>query len=124
MLRDRLWRALRIIIDVKIHTGQFSFDDGVRLLVEKLGFDVSQAQSEINWYSSSAGTPLCYAIGREMILQTRQIKQQQDDFKLLRFHDQLLAEGSIALPLVIQLSSGNEVWQNVHEAMFAPSVNN
>jgi len=35
MLRDRLWRALRIIIDVKIHTGQLTLEQAATLLVDK-----------------------------------------------------------------------------------------
>ena len=123
MLRDRLWRALRIIIDVKLHTGQFSFEDAVDLLVDKLGFDVSQAQSEINWYSSSATTPLCYAVGREIILKTRDIVMNEDaestnKSKLKRFHDKLLSQGSIALPLIVKSVFGESVWDKVHAEIF------
>jgi len=118
LLRDRFWRALRIIIDVKIHTGQFSFDDAVKLLVEKLGFDISQAQAEIIWYSHSATTPLCYAIGREIILKTREIVGASDKTKLKEFHDALLSQGSIALPLIIQSVFGESVWQAVHDEIF------
>ncbi len=118
MLRDRLWRALRIIIDVKIHTGQFNFDEAATLLVEKLGFELSQAQSEITWYSSAAATPLCYAVGREIILKTREIMQVSDKAKLKEFHDAILSQGSIALPLVIQTVFGESVWQRVHDEIF------
>jgi uncharacterized protein (DUF885 family) len=123
MLRDRLWRALRVIIDVKIHTGQLNFDGAAKLLVEKLGFDISQAQSEISWYSNAAATPLCYAIGREIILKTRDIVMQQkadlsDKEKLKNFHDRLLSQGSIALPLIIQSVFGETVWQTVHDEIF------
>ena len=34
MLRDRLWRALRVIIDVKIHTRGMSFNEAAKLMVE------------------------------------------------------------------------------------------
>ena len=119
LLRDRLWRALRIIIDVKIHTGQFTFDQAAALLVEKLGFDATQAQAEIMWYSSAAATPLCYAVGREIILKTREIMQVSDKAKLKEFHDALLSQGSIALPLVIQTVFGESVWQTVHDAIFS-----
>jgi len=119
LLRDRLWRALRIIIDVKIHTGQFGFDDAVNLLVDKLGFDASQAKSEISWYSNSAATPLCYAIGREIILKTREITGATDKSKLKEFHDALLSQGSIALPLVVQTVFGEMVWQKVHDEIFS-----
>ncbi len=118
LLRDRLWRALRIIIDVKIHTGQFSFDDAVNLLVEKLGFDVSQAKAEVSWYSNSAATPLCYAVGREIILKTRENIDVADKSKLKQFHDMLLSQGSIALPLVVQSVFGESVWQSVHDEIF------
>lgn len=118
LLRDRLWRALRIIIDVKIHTGQFSFDDAVNLLVDKLGFDVSQARSEVSWYSNSAATPLCYAIGREIILKARESAGATDKSKLKEFHDALLSQGSIALPLVVQSVFGESVWQSVHDEIF------
>jgi len=124
LLRDRLWRALRIIIDVKMHTGQFSFDDSVALLVTKLGFDKSQAVAEINWYCQAAATPLCYAVGREIILQTRKTmftideKDSLDKEYLKTFHDALLSQGSIALPLVVQTVFGESVWQSVHDSIF------
>lgn len=123
LLRDRLWRALRIIIDVKIHTGQLTFDGAANILVEKLGFDISQAQSEINWYSNAAATPMCYAIGREIILKTREktldySQDFNDKEKLKQFHDKLLSQGSIALPLVIKSVFGDAVWQAVHDEIF------
>jgi uncharacterized protein (DUF885 family) len=123
LLRDRLWRALRIIIDVKIHTGQFSFDDAVKLLVDKLGFDQSQAKSEISWYSNAAATPLCYAIGCEIILRARdkvyENKESLEQSQLKDFHDKLLSQGSIALPFVIQSVFGESVWQSVHDEVFS-----
>ncbi len=122
MLRDRLWRALRVVIDVKIHTGQFSIDDAVNLLVDKLGFDALQAKLEVNWYSNAAATPLCYAIGREIILKTRaKIHGDIDaiDKETLKdFHDRLLSQGSIALPLIIEDTFGEQVWQSVHDEIF------
>jgi uncharacterized protein (DUF885 family) len=122
MLRDRLWRALRVIIDVKLHTGQVSLDDAVNLLVDKLGFDSLQAKLEINWYSNAATTPLCYAIGREIILKTRDKVLGDidtiDKAELKEFHDRLLSQGSIALPLIIRNVFGEQVWQSVHDEIF------
>jgi uncharacterized protein (DUF885 family) len=118
MLRDRLWRALRVIIDVKIHTGQFTFQQAVKLLVEKLGFDITQAHAEITWYSNAAATPLCYAVGREIILKTREITGSTDKAKLKSFHDALLSKGSIALPLIVQSIFGDAIWQSVHDEIF------
>jgi len=121
MLRDRLWRALRIVIDVGLHTGQLSFDEAADLLVEKLGFDLSQAKSEINWYSSAAATPLCYAVGREIIVQLREkvVSDTGDNQQLKLFHDALLSQGSIALPLVVKTLFGDSVWKAVHDEIFS-----
>ena len=118
MLRDRSWRALRIIIDVKLQTGQLSTEGAIDLMVAELSFSREQAEAEINWYSCSPTTPLCYAVGREMILQAREVAQEQGKFDLKKFHDLILSHGSIALPLVIQQTMGDSVWQVVKEKMF------
>lgn len=119
MLQGRMWRALRLIVDVKLQTGQLDIERAVELMMAELGFTREQAQAEISWYSRSPTTPLCYAVGREMILQARQVMQEQADFKLSMFHDQLLSQGSITLPLVIQQTMGESVWQTVREKMFS-----
>jgi len=119
MLRDRLWRILRIIIDVKLQTGQLSLSEASDLMVEKLGFDKQQADAEVSWYSSSPTIPLCYAIGRECILQLRkQCVSPDNKEELKKFHDQLLSQGSIALPLVIKQVFGEQQWQSVYAAIF------
>ena len=116
MLRDRLWRALRIILDVKLQTRQMGLVEASDLMVEKLGFDRKQAIAEVNWYSSAPATPLCYAVGRALILQ---LKQQVGDAEGLKtFHDKLLSQGSIALPLVIKRVFGDAYWQCVHDTVF------
>ncbi len=38
-LRNRLWRAARVILDVSLHTGQMSFDEATEFLVERVRFD-------------------------------------------------------------------------------------
>jgi len=119
MQRDRLWRILRIIIDVKLQTGQLSLSEASDLMVEKLGFDKQQADAEVSWYSSSPTIPLCYAIGRECILQLRkQCVSPDNKEELKKFHDQLLSQGSIALPLVIKQVFGEQQWQSVYAAIF------
>ena len=53
MLKDRLWRALRIIIDVKTQTGQMTYDEAADLMVRELHFPRAQACADLNWYSQS-----------------------------------------------------------------------
>lgn len=122
MLRDRLWRALRIIIDVKIHTEQITVEQAIELMMGKLGFEYSQAESELNWYCSAPTIPSCYAIGRELILSARARCVDNGEMKLKTFHDELLKQGSIALPLAIHGAFGSDVWQQVHADVFGDNV--
>ena len=119
MLRDRLWRALRVIIDVKIHTQGLSISDASKLMVDKLGFDQQQADAELAWYSTAPTIPLCYATGYELIKAVREHQQQKQGFELKAFHDALLEQGSIALPLVIRRAFGEDAWNYAREKVFS-----
>lgn len=119
MLRDRLWRALRVIIDVKIHTGELSFDDAVQLMVDELGFDQQQAHGELAWYSGAPTIPLCYATGYALIKALREHQESKPGFDLKAFHDKLLGRGSIALPLVIKEAFGDEAWDYARGKVFS-----
>jgi uncharacterized protein (DUF885 family) len=102
MLKDRLWRALRIIIDVKTQTGQMTYDEAADLMVRELHFPRPQACGDLNWYSQSPSGPMGYALGWSMINRLRDQEQKRlgEKFNLREFHDKLLSAGSISLPLV------------------------
>lgn len=102
MLKDRLWRALRIIIDVKTQTGKMSYDEAADLMVRELHFPRSQAQADLNWYSQSPSVPMGYALGWSIINRLRDKEKERlgTRFDLCDFHDRLLGAGSISLPLV------------------------
>jgi uncharacterized protein (DUF885 family) len=102
MLKDRLWRALRIIIDVKTQTGKMTYDEAADLMVRELHFPRAQACADLNWYSQSPAVPMGYALGWSIINRLRDQEQSRlgNSFNLREFHDRLLSAGSIALPLV------------------------
>jgi uncharacterized protein (DUF885 family) len=118
MLHDRLWRALRIIIDVDIHTAAMTLDAAAQRMVDELGFDKMQAQGELGWYSAAPTVPLCYATGRELILAARRQCVDGGTMPLAAFHNKLLSQGSIALPLVIGRVYGADTWQQTRAAVF------
>ena len=102
MLKDRLWRALRIIIDVKTQTGKMIYDEAADLMVRELHFPRPQAEGDLNWYSQSPSIPMGYALGWSIINRLREQEKQKlgAGFELREFHDRLLSAGSISLPLV------------------------
>ncbi len=102
MLKDRLWRAMRIIIDVKTQTGKMSYGEAADLMVRELHFPQAQAEADLNWYSQSPSAPMGYALGWSIINQVRQRQKERlgSGFDLREFHDRLLSSGSISLPVV------------------------
>ena len=102
MLKDRLWRALRIIIDVKTQTGKMTYEEAADLMVRELHFPRAQACGDLNWYSQSPAVPMGYALGWSIINRMRQQETTRlgAKFDLRNFHDRLLGAGSISLPLV------------------------
>jgi hypothetical protein len=118
MLRDRLWRALRIIIDVNIHTGEWTLEQAAREMVDKLGFSQAQARAECNWYSQAPTVPMSYAVGWALINALRDIIKPGNTSELKAFHDKLLSCGSVALPLVIEHQFGNDIWQQCCQQVF------
>jgi uncharacterized protein (DUF885 family) len=102
MLKDRLWRALRIIIDVQTQIGMMTYDEAADLMVRELHFPRAQACGDLNWYSQSPSGPMGYALGWSIIKQLRDQERTRRGakFSLPEFHDKLLSAGSIALPLV------------------------
>ena len=119
VLKDRLWRALRIIIDVEIQTRGMSIGAAANRMQELLGFSAGQARADLTWYSMAPTVPMGYGVGWALINAARDcLHLQQPDLSLKEFHDQLLAEGSVALPAVLRKRFGQDTWQNVKQMVF------
>jgi len=101
-LRNRLWRAARVILDVSLHTGRMSFDEAVTFLVEKVRFEPYAAELEVGIYIRNPTYVLGYLIGMQEIEAIRAeyvaCFGQPDPPSV--FYDQLLRIGSIPPALV------------------------
>ncbi len=91
-----LWRALRIILDVSLHTRGMSVEEAAAILRDELGFDEPAALSEARRYCAYPTYQLCYAVGRHDILALRDDARAAwgSEFTLRRFHDSLLGYGA------------------------------
>ncbi len=122
LLKDRLWRALRIMLDVELQTRGLSIDAAADRMQEALGFTRQQALADLNWYTQAPTVPLGYATGWALITETRaRLQATEADFTLKSFHDRLLSSGSIGLPKVISNRFGAPMWSSVKQAVFAGS---
>ncbi|OGI67791.1 MAG: hypothetical protein A2W18_14605 [Candidatus Muproteobacteria bacterium RBG_16_60_9] len=123
LLRDRLWRALRVMLDVELHTLGLSFDAAADRMVAALGFPRAQAEADLAWYTRSPTVPLGYATGWALINALRDNVVGNGDGEALRsFHDRLLSVGSISAPLVIQRAFGQVPWTAARDAIVGKGV--
>lgn len=97
-----MFRAARIIVDVKLQTGQFDYDQAVKWMTETLKSDSTYIKSEVLRYTMTPGQPMTYLMGKRAIVALRDRLRQKEGsaFSLKRFHDRLLAEGSIPISLI------------------------
>ena len=96
---DAIWRACRIILDVRMHRGELSVEEATDFLVGHTSFEAANARAEVNRYTYTPTYQLSYLLGRVMLLQLRADEQRRlgDRFDLRAFHDSLLANGSLPI---------------------------
>jgi uncharacterized protein (DUF885 family) len=101
-VNDGIWRAVRIIVDVKLSRGEMAFDEAVDMLVEEAGMSKEGAVAEVRRYTLTPGYPLSYLLGKHLILQLRaDIKKRMDTkFNEKFFHDTIAANGELPIALL------------------------
>ncbi len=99
MYTDAIWRAVRIILDVRMHRGEIGVKDAIRFMVEQTSFEEANARAEVHRYTYTPTYQLSYLLGKVLLLQLRADEQRRlgDGFSLRRFHDTLLDNGSLPI---------------------------
>jgi len=98
--RDTLWRAVRVVVDVALHTGQMSFDQAVAFMMDRIGMERVNAEAEVKRYCYSPTQPMSYLVGKHEIMALRDDYFRRDREATLRdFHNDLLALGSMPVKL-------------------------
>ena len=102
ILRLSRYRAARVGVDVNLHTGRWTFDQGVKYFMESGGLDKEAATGEAAGAASDPTQKMTYITGKYQIMRLlgRYRDKMGAQFTLKRFHDALLANGS--LPVSIQ----------------------
>ena len=111
MHTDAIWRACRIILDVRMHRGELTIDEAIDFLVEHTSFERANATAEVRWYTYRPTYPLSYLLGRTLLLKLRADEQARlgQDFSLKGFHDTLLRNGSLPISFHRRLLAGESV---------------
>lgn len=120
LLRDRLWRALRVQLDVELQTRGLSIAAAADRMQSALGFPRAQALADLAWYTRSPAVPMGYATGWALLTAARS-ELVPGRMPLKEFHDRLLAVGSVGLPWALQRAFGAEIYPAVECAVFDPT---
>lgn len=108
MYTDAVWRACRIILDVRMHRGELTPDEATDFLVEHTSFETANARAEVRRYTYTPGYQLSYLLGKVLILGLREEEQRRRGaaFSLRDFHDTLLRNGSLPIAFHRRLLRG------------------
>jgi uncharacterized protein (DUF885 family) len=114
-INDQIWRAVRIIVDVKLSTGEMKFKNAVEMLVSETGMSVDAAVAEVKRYTKTPGYALSYLLGKHLILRLRgNVKKKMgSEYSDRYFHDKILANGYLPMSLL----------EKVFELSHHPNIN-
>ena len=108
-LQDALLRNARFIVGIKLHTGAFTFDQGVDFFVNE-GYQ-SRAVGDVETKRGTADpTYLYYTLGKLQILKLRADLEarQGKAFNLQQFHDAFMQQGFAPIRIVRRAMLGDE----------------
>jgi uncharacterized protein (DUF885 family) len=103
------FRAARIIADVKLHTGEFTYDECVDWMIKTLGVETESGEkyirAEVRRYTVTPTVQMCYLMGKLEIEALRDAAMKRDgtNYNDREFYDKLLAEGSIPPALMWEI---------------------
>ena len=102
VLRLARYRAARIGVDVNLHTGKWTFDQAVHYFMEGGGLDREAATGEAAGSAVDPTQKISYMTGKWQIM--RLLGRYRDakgaDFRLGKFHDDLIASGSLPVSVI------------------------
>jgi uncharacterized protein (DUF885 family) len=101
-INDGIWRAVRIIVDVKLSRGEMPVDEAVNMLIKETGMSKEGAIAEVRRYTQTPSYALSYLLGKHLILQLRDDVERKmgDKFSDRFFHDTVTANGYLPIALL------------------------
>lgn len=103
-LSYEMWRACRLVIDTGIHQFGWTREQAISYLRDRAALSEHEITTEIDRYIAWPGQALAYKLGE---LQIRRHRREAEEtlgvkFDQRRFHDAILAIGSVPLPVLEQ----------------------
>jgi uncharacterized protein (DUF885 family) len=101
-LCDAMHRAIRLVVDVAIHTKGMSREAAIQYMMEHEAIDKAGAEAEIERYMAIPGQALSYKIGQLTIRAQRNLYEQKlgNKFNIAKFHKLVLKDGCLPLQML------------------------
>jgi hypothetical protein len=105
LLNGAIWRACRIIADVKLAQGEATIEEMTELMTRETGMARSAMEDEVKRYSHTPGQALSYMIGRHLLLGLRKELEEKmgPKFDEKKFHDLVAGYGFLPFSLVKEI---------------------
>ena len=97
-----MWRACRLVIDTGVHHKGWSRDQALAYLRDNTALSEHEVTTEVDRYISWPGQALSYKLGEIAIMRLRREAEAALGamFDVRKFHDVVLAQGSLPLPVL------------------------
>jgi uncharacterized protein (DUF885 family) len=96
------WRACRLVVDTGLHAFGWSRQRAIDYMLENTLLAANNVENEVDRYITTPGQALAYKVGQREILALREQARAAlgDDFDIRAFHDVVLGEGAVSLPVL------------------------
>lgn len=101
-LTYEMWRACRLVVDTGIHAFGWTRQQVIDYLAEHTALSIHECTTETDRYISWPGQALSYKMGELKIreIRTKAEAELGDDFDIREFHNALLSQGTLTIPLM------------------------
>jgi uncharacterized protein (DUF885 family) len=105
MLSYDAWRACRLVVDTGMHAMGWSRQQAIDYMVQNTVLAENNIENEVDRYLTWPGQALAYKCGQLELLRLRDEAKQRlgPRFDIRRFHDVVLRNGALALPVLDQV---------------------
>lgn len=102
MLSFDAWRAARLVVDTGLHALGWTREQARKYMLEHTALTPSNIDNEVDRYVVWPGQALAYKLGQLAVIRLRQRAESElgKAFELAAFHDAVLAEGAVSMPVL------------------------